>query len=180
LLLLALPGPTFVYQGDELGLPEVDVPDEALQDPIWERSGHTIRGRDGCRVPLPWRGTNPPYGFSTGASTWLPMPADWADLCVERQEGDVTSMLALYRTALRLRRTESAFGGADLAWQPSVDTVLDFVRAHPGSAVRCVVNLGSEPIALPAGEVLLASAPVRDGRLPADTAVWLRTGESAA
>ena len=67
LLQLALPGAAYLYNGDELGLPDVDLPDEALQDPIWERSGHTERGRDACRIPLPWSGTEPPYGFSPAA-----------------------------------------------------------------------------------------------------------------
>src|SRR4051794_23066521 len=101
LLLLALPGPVFIYQGDELGLPEVLLPDEALQDPVWERSGHTIRGRDGCRVPMPWSGSSAPFGFSPGrARPWLPMPNDWADLTVERQQNDPGSTLSFYRAAL--------------------------------------------------------------------------------
>ncbi len=78
LVMLALPGAVFVYNGEELGLPNVDLPDEVLQDPVWERSGHTERGRDGCRVPMPWSGDAPPFGFSSSTGTWLPMPAEWA------------------------------------------------------------------------------------------------------
>ena len=81
---LALPGAVFVYNGQELGLPNVELPDEALQDPTWERSGHTVRGRDGCRIPIPWRGDTPPFGFSTSADTWLPMPQEWATLTVRK------------------------------------------------------------------------------------------------
>jgi alpha-glucosidase len=108
LLMLALPGGACLYQGEELGLPEVeDLPEAVLQDPVWERSGHTDRGRDGCRVPIPWSGTSAPYGFSPDGATaapWLPQPADWAPRAMAAQAGDEASMLELYRTALRLRR----------------------------------------------------------------------------
>jgi alpha-glucosidase len=104
LLLLALPGPAFIYQGDELGLPEVELPDEALQDPVWVRSGHTIRGRDGCRVPIPWAGPSAPYAFSpVDTATWLPMPPDWGALGVEAQQADPQSMLSFYRSRPQLR-----------------------------------------------------------------------------
>ncbi len=105
---LALPGAAFLYNGAELGLPNVVLPDSALQDPVWERSGHTERGRDGCRVPVPWEGTEPPFGFSSG-EPWLPMPAEWAGLTVEAQLEDVTSTLSLYRAALELRSFRPEF-----------------------------------------------------------------------
>src|SRR5689334_4141227 len=111
LLQLALPGAAYLYNGDELGLPDVDLPDEALQDPIWERSGHTTRGRDACRVPVPWSGTEPSYGFSSQPETWLPMPDGWAALTAEAQAGDPASIQSLYRTALALRATAPAFAG---------------------------------------------------------------------
>jgi alpha-glucosidase len=175
LLLLALPGPVFLYQGDELGLPEVALPDEALQDPVWERSGHTIRGRDGCRVPLPWSGSEPPYGFSPGqARTWLPMPADWAELAAERQSADPGSTLSFYRRALGHRRSEAALGDGILVWQPSRDGVLDFVRPGTDGSVRCVVNFGPTALPLPPGQVLLASENLTSGALPPDAGVWLR------
>ncbi len=72
---LALPGAVYLYNGEELGLPDVDLPDDALQDPVWERSGRTERGRDGCRVPIPWEGGPPGFGFTTG-TPWLPMPPE--------------------------------------------------------------------------------------------------------
>jgi alpha-glucosidase len=172
LLLLALPGPAFVYQGDELGLPEVVIPDEAIQDPIWARSGHTIRGRDGCRVPLPWAGPAPPYAFSrVGATPWLPMPDDWARLTVAAEQADPQSMFSLYRTALRLRRETASLHDGELIWQESASQVLDFVRPH---ALRCIVNLGTTPVALPTATVLLASDALADATLPPDTAVWLQ------
>jgi alpha-glucosidase len=171
LLQLALPGAAYVYNGDELGMPDVDLPDEVLQDPIWERSGHTERGRDSCRVPLPWSGEQPPYGFSTTADTWLPMPPGWAGLTVEAQTADPGSMLSLYRAALALRRSSPASAGEGLEWLPAPAGCLAFRR--PGGLV-CLVNLSGAPVPLPEGEVLLASEPVSDGRVPADGAVWLR------
>jgi alpha-glucosidase len=172
LLQLALPGVAYVYNGDELGMPDVDLPDEVLQDPIWERSGHTERGRDGCRVPVPWSGDQPPYGFSTGPETWLPMPPGWASLTVEAQSGDPDSMLSLYRAALALRRSSTAFDGDELQWLPAPEGCLAFRR--PGGLV-CLLNLSAAPVPLPEGQVLLASEPVSDGRLPVDGAVWLRS-----
>jgi alpha-glucosidase len=175
LLTLALPGSAYLYQGEELGLPEVeDLPPEVLQDPTWERSGRTDPGRDGCRVPIPWSGTEPPYGFSTGSATWLPQPPDWADRTVEAQTGHPSSMLELYRTALRLRRENPALRREPMTWMPDQDReVLAFDR---GPGFRCVVNFGTEPVAMTTGRVLLASGPLPpDGTLPGNTAVWLVT-----
>jgi alpha-glucosidase len=171
LLILALPGAVFLYQGEELGLEEVTLPEEALQDPIWESSGHTERGRDGCRVPLPWSGGLPPYGFTTGGETWLPQPGDWAPLSVAAQQADDTSMLAFYRNALA-RRPATIDTSAPLTWNRR-DDVLDIsVAGSPG--IRCVLNLGTSPVALPADiEVLLSSDAITDGRLPPDAAAWL-------
>jgi alpha-glucosidase len=173
LLLLALPGGAYVYQGEELGLPEVeDLPDDVLQDPTWERSGHTDRGRDGARVPIPWSGDAPPYAFGPGPSTWLPQPADWGPLTVEAETGDPASVLELYRAALRLRRELPALGDGTLRMRDDpADGVLAFDR-DPG--FTCVVNTGADAVALPPGEVLLASTDLPgDGTLPGDAAVWL-------
>jgi alpha-glucosidase len=180
LLTLGLPGGAYVYQGEELGLEEVeDLPDEVLADPTWERSGHTDRGRDGCRVPVPWSGDAPPYGFSPEGATappWLPQPAAWGPLSVEAQTGDATSMLELYRAALRLRRATPALGDGELTWWDQPDGVLGFAR---GAELGCLVNVTGDPVPLPEGyDVLLASGPLTDGRLPAATSVWLhRTQE---
>jgi alpha-glucosidase len=179
LLTLALPGGAYVYQGEELGLPEVeDLPEELLQDPTWERSGHTDRGRDGARVPIPWSGDAPPYGFGSGPTTWLPQPADWAALTVEAETGDPASMLELYRSALRLRHEHPALGypdsgGGTLRFTDGLGAdVLAFTR-DPG--FTCVVNTGTDPVTLPeAGRVLLASSDLPDEHtLPGNTAVWL-------
>jgi alpha-glucosidase len=170
LLQLALPGAAYVYNGDELGMPDVDLPDEVLQDPIWERSGHTERGRDACRVPLPWSGEQPPYGFSTSADTWLPMPRGWASLTAQSQVTDTGSMLSLYRAALRLRHSSPAFTGDELQWLPAPEGCLAFRR--PGGLV-CLVNFSGGAVPVPEGQVLLASELVGNGQLPADAAVWL-------
>jgi alpha-glucosidase len=176
LLMFALPGGAYVYQGDELGLWEVeDLPDEVLQDPTWKRSGNTDRGRDGCRVPLPWSGTAPPFGFSLDgarSTPWLPQPADFASVTVEAQEDDPASMLSLYRAALALRHEHPALGDGEFTWLPSGPGVLAFSR---GSGFACVVNLSDSPVPLPAGAtVLLGSGPgIADGALPPDAAAWL-------
>ncbi|MFW3170287.1 glycoside hydrolase family 13 protein [Geodermatophilus sp. CPCC 206100] len=171
LLQLALPGAAYLYNGDELGLPDVELPDEALQDPIWERSGHAERGRDACRIPVPWSGTEPSYGFSSRPDTWLPMPEGWGPLTAEAQAGDPGSVLSLYRAALALRRTSPVFAGESLTWLPAPDGCLAFRR--PGGLV-CLLNVSGDDVPLPEGEVLLASADVPSGVLPDDAAVWLR------
>jgi alpha-glucosidase len=174
LLMLALPGGAYVYQGEELGLPEVeDLPEDALRDPGWEQSGRTDRGRDGCRVPIPWSGARPPFGFSPpgGASPWLPQPESWAPLTVEAQLGQPESMLELYRAALAIRRSHAALGDGSLQWVDGPAGVLMFAR-DPG--FLCVVNLSGDPVGMPDGRSLLASGPLADdGRLPPDTAVWM-------
>jgi alpha-glucosidase len=175
LLCLALPGGAYLYQGEELGLWEVeDIPEDRLQDPIWERSGHTARGRDGCRVPLPWSGLKPPFGFSPpdcDAEPWLPQPEAFRDVTVERQDGDASTMLELYRAALRLRRTHPALGAGSLRWLDAPEGVLAFER-DPGFA--CVVNLAGQPFSLPRHENLLLTSGSVDGNvLLPDTAAWL-------
>ena len=176
LLTMALPGSVYVYQGEELGLWEVqDIPDELRQDPIWWRTGGADPGRDGCRVPLPWSGQEPPFGFSpAGAASepWLPQPKQWRELTVEAEQASPASMLELYRTALRIRRAEPALGDGPMSWLPSADGVLAFDR---GASVRCMTNLSRAPVGLPPhAVVILASGPLAGGMLPVDTSVWLR------
>ncbi len=175
LLTLALPGGAYIYQGEEFGLAEVeDLPDDVRQDPFWLRSGHTEPGRDGCRVPLPWSGSQPPFGFSGDGAVppWLPQPSSWADRTMRAQAARPDSMLTLYREALRLRRTQPELGDGPMSWLPAEPGVLAFARGAGGFA--CVVNLSGSPVALPAGELVLASDPVVDGQLPPDTTAWLR------
>jgi alpha-glucosidase len=173
LVQLALPGPVYVYNGDELGLPNVELPDWALQDPAWQRSGHTERGRDGCRVPLPWEGHTSPYGFSPTPGTWLPMPGGWAGHTVEAQLEDQNSTLSLYRQALELRRDHQAFTGTELQWYGAPPGCFAFRRQDGG--LICGLNTSDVPVSLPPGQVLLASGPLPPGgdALPPNTAVWL-------
>ena len=167
LLLLALPGSTYLYNGQELGLENIDdLPEEVLQDPIWERSGRTNRGRDGCRIPMPWDGDQPPFGFTAG-EPWLPMPAHWSAKTVAVQQADESSLLHLYQRATRARRQLPPDG---LIWLDSAPGVLHFRRGE----VEVLVNLAEAPAVLPAGEVVLATEDLVDGRLPTDAAVWVR------
>jgi alpha-glucosidase len=136
LLAHALPGAVYVYQGEELGLPDADLPDEARQDPVFRRTGGAQKGRDGARVPLPWSGDRPPYGFGSTRHTWLPQPAGWSESTVAAQEGDPTSTLAQYRTTLHLRRSLPALLGDE--WSVVADDGLLVLRRGPGFA--CVVN----------------------------------------
>ncbi len=169
--MLALPGTVFIYNGEELGLPDVlDLPEEVLQDPTWERSGHTERGRDRCRVPMPWSGEEPPFGFSLSSETWLPMPAQWAALTVEKQSGDPDSTLSFFQRALELRKRRAEFDGEGVEW---LDAPGDAVIFRRQGGLICVLNCGKAPVPLPAGELILASAPLLEGELAPDSAAWL-------
>jgi alpha-glucosidase len=179
LLMLSLPGSAYLYQGEELGLWEVeDLPEDTLRDPTWERSGGTVRGRDGCRVPLPWSGPDSPFGFGPrGSKPWLPQPAAWEKLTASFQSGMPGSTLELYRAALRLRQGQPGFRGESLRWLDTPDGVLAFERSP---VLRCVVNLSDEPWPLPRNwGVLLASDRVSGGVLPPDTTAWLWGGGAA-
>ncbi|MGN8552079.1 UNVERIFIED_CONTAM: glycoside hydrolase family 13 protein [Microbacterium sp. SLM126] len=178
LLVAALPGSLYIYQGDELGLPEVeDLPLDLIEDPMHFRSGGTDPGRDGCRVPLPWDGEATPFGFGPdGSAPWLPQPAGWSGLTVAAQAADPDSTLTLYREALRLRRALPALGDGTLEWwddaAPAASDVLAFRR---GDDFACVVNTGDASVALPAGaDLLLSSSPLEHGALPGNATAWLR------
>ncbi|MFD7921851.1 glycoside hydrolase family 13 protein [Streptomyces sp. NPDC059740] len=176
LLMLALPGSAYLYQGEELGLPEVvDLPDEVRQDPAFFRGEGQEGFRDGCRVPIPWEGREAPYGFGPGAS-WLPQPEHWRELSVGAQRGRPGSTWEMYRSALRLRRELPGLGDGTLSWLPAPEGVLAFTR--PGFA--CALNTGEQEALLAnPGRLLLASAPVAEAadgtvRLPAGTCAWWR------
>ena len=174
LLAMALPGSMYVYQGEELGLPEVEnIPTDRRQDPMWHRSGGVDPGRDGCRVPIPWSGTKQPYGFSPNeeAPLWLDQPDGWSTLSVEAQTDDPSSMLSLYREGLRIRREAPWGESSDLSWLDYGDDVIAFAR---GERFVCIVNFGPEPVELPAGaDILVGSASPVGNALPQDTTVWL-------
>jgi alpha-glucosidase len=169
LMQLSLPGAAYIYNGDELGLTNVDLPDDALQDPTWERTGHKVRGRDGERVPLPWSGTNPPYGFTTAPTSWLPMPGDWAGITVAAEDTDPSSTLNLYRCTLELRHKLADLQGHDLEWLEAPADCLAYRRGD----VEVWLNAGAVAVPLPSGELVHASGPVSD-ELPPDSAVWVR------
>lgn len=178
LLMLALPGSAYLYQGEELGLPEhTSLPGEVRQDPTWHRTDHAEIGRDGCRVPVPWERDAPSYGFGPSEQTWLPQPEAYGLLARDRQEGVEGSTLEMYRDALRLRR-ELGLGRGDLVWDDALspaqtpEQALGLVRGD----VRVLVNFDGPELPLPAGaDVLLASGPLgEDGSVPHDTTVWFR------
>jgi alpha-glucosidase len=149
LMLLALPGPVFVYQGQELGLEEVDLPDGVRQDPVFFQTKGERKGRDGCRVPIPWTRALEP-------NAWLPQPADWSEKSVEAQTGREGSFLELYRRALELRPS-GAF-----AWRESPPDTLAFDRDE----LTCIVHFGDARMEMN-GQLVLAS----DDR---NTAIWVR------
>ncbi|WP_435272170.1 glycoside hydrolase family 13 protein [Streptomyces parvulus] len=177
LLMLALPGSAYVYQGEELGLPDVvDLPDEVRQDPAYFRGAGQDGFRDGCRVPIPWTRAGSSYGFGDGGS-WLPQPAGWGELSVEAQTGDPDSTLELYRAALAVRRDRPDLGaGGAVEWLRAPEGVVAFRR---GDFV-CVANTTGESVTVPGhGRVLLASDEVTEAageaKVPADTTVWWTT-----
>jgi alpha-glucosidase len=163
LFTLSLPGSMYLYQGEELGLIEVtDLAPEVRQDPAWHRSGGTDGTRDGCRVPIPWSGNGPSYGFNSGSASWLPQPAQWADLSVEAEREVDGSTLELYRAALRLRRQQASLGEGPMEWLDDTDDVLAIRRlGEDGTEVVSVINLNNSVVRLPATwgtEFLIASS----------------------
>lgn len=166
LLILALPGSTYIYQGEELGLHEVlDIPSESMQDPQWHRGEGKLKSRDGCRVPLPWTSQGSSFGFGAGGSH-LPQPAWFSELSVEsQQQGDTT--LNLYRRAINLRK--KMLKSEDINWLKSEPGTISFER----DGLICITNFGEGEISLPAANLLISSAPLSEGKLPANATAWL-------
>jgi alpha-glucosidase len=169
-LMLSLPGSAYLYQGEELGLPEViELDDHVREDPTFHRTNGEIYGRDGCRVPIPWNTAAPAFGFSSSGESWLPQPSVFARFARDLQEGDADSTLELYRSALTLR-ARHALGTGSLVWLEGYDQ--DVVALRNGSMI-VLANVGSHAVELPVGDVLLASGPLDRHLLPVDTTVWM-------
>ena len=169
LLMLALPGSAYLYQGEELGLPEVlEIPDDQMQDPQWFRGEGKLKSRDGCRVPIPWTTSGSSFGFGSNGSH-LPQPDWFAGYAVERQQGDPESTLSLYQSALRLRRALNS--DQELTWLPSEQGSLAFRR---GDVWLCQTNFSDTPVRLVSGELLLQSQPLAEGLLLPNSTVWLQ------
>ena len=178
---LALPGSAYVYQGEELGLPQADVPPEARTDPSWLRGAGV--GRDGCRVPMPWSGEQPPYGFSINEQTWLPAPVGWSALTVAAQGADADSTLSMYRRTLALRRSLDGTLSEHVDVLDRHDDVLVLTRAGVDGApgLVCVVNCSGTPVDVSAvGEplVLSTAGALATGTLAPDTAAWFRAEDA--
>jgi alpha-glucosidase len=176
-LMLGLPGSAYLYQGEELGLPEhTELPGEVRQDPTYHRTGHAELGRDGCRIPMPWTADGPSFGFGPSEKTWLPQPEVYGELAVDRQDGVAGSTLELYRTLLRLRR-ERHLGAGSVEEVRTPPGVLAYVVTSPsGARTGLVLNAGTETVAPPlAGTLLVHSAPHGDleSGLAPDSAAWL-------
>ncbi|WP_082489938.1 alpha-amylase family glycosyl hydrolase [Frigoribacterium sp. Leaf172] len=170
-VMLALPGSAYLYQGEELGLPEaIDLPDDSRQDPTWFRTKGERYGRDGCRVPLPWASGEPAFGFNSTGASWLPQPSDWSTYARDEQVGVTGSTLELYRLALRLR-SELDLGTAEIGW---LDEYSRDVVAFRTAGVTVLANLGEVAVELPLGEVLLSTMTLDGPALPPNAAVWLR------
>lgn len=169
MLILALPGSSYLYQGEELGLHDVlDIPSDQMQDPQWFRGEGKLKSRDGCRVPLPWARTGSSYGFGPGGAH-LPQPAWYSEVSVEAQENDPSSTLNLYRSALALRK--ELYQSDEITWLELGESIVAFDR---GGWVS-VTNFSDSSVELPAGEVLLTSAPLDGNKLPGNSTAWLRS-----
>jgi alpha-glucosidase len=172
-VMLALPGSSYLYQGEELGLPEaMEIPDQFRQDPTWFRTDGERYGRDGCRVPLPWEATAPAYGFNTTGDSWLPQPAEWASFARDAEESDATSALNLYKQLLRLRR-ERELGTGSLVWEDLGRGAVGFRRGD----LHVAMNLGDESLDLGDDVVFVTqSQPFEGSALPTDHAAWYTKG----
>ena len=174
-LMLALPGSAYVYQGEELGLPEhTSLPGEVRQDPTFARTGGAELGRDGCRVPMAWSRGAPALGFSATGRSWLPQPVSYADLAADVQAGVAGSTLELYRSLLAARKERELGLGALAEVTDLPPDVLGYVVTAPdGRRTLVVANFSPTPFALPAGARLLIASEEPTGSLvPTDTAVW--------
>lgn len=176
-VMLALPGSAYLYQGEELGLPEATtLPADVRQDPSFFRTNGEEIGRDGCRVPVPWHADKPAFGFSPTGKAWLPQPEVYGDLAPNRQDGVAGSTLELYRRLLAVRR-RYGLGRGTLTWSDHGDDVLSFtITSQTGRRMAVITNFGATPIALPHGDLVAVSGSLDEHRLPADTTAWIIPG----
>ena len=168
LFMLGLPGASYLYQGEELGLPDhTTIADEHRQDPTFFRTAGQRVGRDGCRVPLPWEKGNASNGFNDTGMAWLPQPASYAALSRDQQEGNPDSTLELYRSALKLR-SELKLGEGSFDWAKTAPEL-----SYQNGNVKVTHNFSHSPIELD-GEVLLSSMPLDEsGKLSPNDTAWI-------
>ena len=171
MLLLALPGSTYMYQGEELGLPEVlDIQPKDMQDPSFFRNPEVGLSRDGCRVPLPWATSGSSFGFGTGGSH-LPMPEWYGKYSVAAEDGHKGSFLEFYREIVALRKKLQTKEEIKWIGHGLFSKVIHFARPN---GWQSITNFGSKPVKLPAGKLLSSSTPLVDGKLPANATAWLQ------
>jgi len=168
LLLVCLRGNVFVYQGEELGLPQAHVPFERLVDPEAIANWPETLGRDGARTPIPWRHDAVQAGFST-VEPWLPVDPRHQALAVDVQEADPASMLATTRRLIELRRDHPILRTGTMTMVSAQDGLLEFQRGDGADALRCVFNLGHVDLdwSVPSGWRVLEAVNVPDISTPA-------------
>lgn len=187
MIMLALPGSAYIYQGEELGVPEhTTLAAEVRQDPSFFRTGGKESGRDGARVPLPWVADAPGYGFGDhaagngkpkaepGAEPWLPQPDSFAAYAADQQIGAAGSTYELYRSLLELRG-QYRLGTGRLIWS-KFNAPDDGILSFSNGELLVLANMGTETAPLPAGYVVLIASEVEaaaNGQLRANAAVWL-------
>ena len=170
-MMMALPGSAYVYQGEELGLPEViNIPDDLRQDPTFFRTNGERYGRDGCRVPIPWEGNAPAYGFNSTGASWLPQTKSFASLARSEQEGVPGSTLELYKNLLSVR-ADLSLGTGSFDWLEGYNSDVLAFRNGP---IGIIANLGESDVTLPAGEVLVSSGDLGGAMLPSNTTAWVK------
>ena len=172
LFMLGLPGASYLYQGEELGLPEhTTLEDKFRQDPTFARTKGKRVGRDGCRVPLPWDQSSDSSGFSATGKAWLPQPESYRELARSLQESDASSTLAFYKSSLALRK-ELALGEGSFSWV-SGHTGPESL-AYENSGIRVIYNFGKNPIEIGNARVLISSQPLNSGQLETNGCVWVK------
>jgi alpha-glucosidase len=174
-MMLALPGCAYIYNGEELGLPEATaIPDEFRQDPTFFRTQGEAYGRDGCRVPIPWVADAPAFGFNETGEAWLPQPASYREYARDAQVGVRGSTLEMYMLALRIRR-EVDLGDGTLRW---LDGYEEDVLAFCNGEITVIANYSEKLVPLPAGDVVLDTSMLNDSAasriLAPETTVWIR------